>query len=155
MRGRGLGRGGTFAAALVVIAAVGIAWRAESSGTAGTSAGASGPLSTAPRSTSGSAVPQLPADDRPLSWSAAQLVLSTLRVLARRPYEQGYQRDCRAGQGCVFGPAWTDLQSSPDGHNGCRTRDDVLRASLTDVQLRPGSRCIVVAGICATPTRGR
>ena len=75
-------------------------------------------------------------------------------MLPRRPYEQGYQRDCGQGQGCVFGPAWTDDQNAPEGHNGCRTRDDILRASLSDVQLRDGSRCVVVAGVLHDPYTG-
>ncbi len=92
--------------------------------------------------------------DRLLSWTAARRALSTLQVLPRRPYAPGYQRDCGQGQGCVFGPAWTDDQGAPEGHNGCRTRDDVLRASLTEVQLRAGSRCIVVSGVLRDPYTG-
>ena len=54
----------------------------------------------------------------------------------------------------MFGPAWTDDQNAPEGHNGCRTRDDILRASLSDVQLRDGSRCVVVAGVLHDPYTG-
>ena len=34
----------------------------------------------------------------------------------------GYDRSCKKGAGCVFGPAWTDDSSAPGSHNGCDTR---------------------------------
>ena len=59
------------------------------------------------------------------------------------------------GQACSFGPAWTDNTTAPGGHNGCDTRDDVLRAQLADVRYRPGSRCVVIAGVLHDPYTGR
>jgi hypothetical protein len=50
----------------------------------------------------------------------------------------------RAGD---FGPAWTDDNDDLDGHNGCDTRNDILRRDLTSVVARPGTRdCVVIAG---------
>ncbi|HEX4429049.1 MAG TPA: DUF1524 domain-containing protein [Frankiaceae bacterium] len=50
-----------------------------------------------------------------------------------------------------FGEAWTDVD-----HNGCDTRDDVLRRDLTDIQVRSSTRgCVVVAGILADPYTGQ
>lgn len=40
-----------------------------------------------------------------------------------------------------FGPDWYD-----EDRNGCRTRDDILRRDLTKPVLRPGSKCVIVAG---------
>lgn len=80
--------------------------------------------------------------------------LHRLTEVARRPYRPGYQRSCSPGDACSFGPAWTDDNNSTLGHNGCSTRDDVLAAQLRDVRLRPGSRCVVVAGILDDPYMG-
>jgi hypothetical protein len=84
----------------------------------------------------------------------ARTDLQRLTVVARRPYVPGYQRSCSPGDACSFGPAWSDDQDAVDGHNGCGTRDDVLAAQLRDVQLRAGSRCVVVAGELHDPYTG-
>jgi len=78
--------------------------------------------------------------------------LDRLPVLPDRPHPGGYERGC--GPGDVFGPAWTDDVDVAGGHNGCGTRDDVLAAQLDQVQLRAGSRCVVVAGILRDPYTG-
>ncbi len=67
----------------------------------------------------------------------------------------GYQRGCGPGQGCSFGPAWTDDSTAPDGHNGCGTRNDVLAEQLTHVAFKDGSTCVVVAGTLRDPYTGR
>jgi hypothetical protein len=56
-----------------------------------------------------------------------------------------------------FGPAWTDNVSGvPFGHNGCKTRDDVLNRDLTHVTVRPGtSNCVVIKGLLADPYTGK
>jgi hypothetical protein len=42
----------------------------------------------------------------------------------------------------LFGPAWSDVD-----HNGCDTRNDELKASMTVVTFRPGTHdCVVVTG---------
>lgn len=88
------------------------------------------------------------------SASQARTDLQRLTVIDRRPYVPGYQRSCKPGDGCSFGPAWTDDQDAVDGHNSCSTRDDVLAEQLRDAQLRAGSRCVVVAGILNDPYTG-
>jgi len=76
----------------------------------------------------------------------------------------GYDRDCGPGQGCVFGPAWSDDVDVAGGHNGCDTRNDLLARDL-----RPGEaggqpvpkrfqepgQCVVVEGVLADPYTGR
>src|SRR6266702_7798138 len=96
------------------------------------------------------------APDTPRSGAAAaRRQLDTLRVIRSRPHRPGYQRGCAAGQACSFGPAWTDNTTAPGGHNGCDTRNDILRAQLADVTYRPGSRCVVTAGVLHDPYTGR
>ncbi|KYH44778.1 HNH endonuclease family protein [Branchiibius sp. NY16-3462-2] len=81
--------------------------------------------------------------------------LNALKTLSSEPNTPGYQRGCGAGQACSFGAAWSDNTSAPDGHNGCGTRDDVLREQMSDVKLKSGSRCIVVAGALNDPYTGK
>lgn len=76
--------------------------------------------------------------------------LAKVKVIPSRPNVPGYDRSCRKGHGCSFGPAWKDVD-----RNGCDTRDDVLKAQLTAVKLRDGSRCIVAAGTLHDPYTGR
>lgn len=68
----------------------------------------------------------------------------------------GYERSCARGAGCVFGPAWTDDADGVDwGHNGCDTRNDVLRRDLTEVQVKPGTHgCLVLSGTLVDPYSG-
>lgn len=112
----------------------------------------------APTVTSGSSTrttrSDLPAGQGIDTAAQARADLARLPVVVRRPYVPGYQRPCGRGDACFFGPAWTDDQNSVDGHNGCSTRDDVPAAQLRDVQLRDGSRCVVVAGILHDPYTG-
>jgi hypothetical protein len=109
-----------------------------------------GPVTSTSSSTSSPATPARGID----TPSHARADLQRLPVVARRPSVPGYQRSCGPGDACSFGPAWTDDQDAVDGHNGCRTRDDVLAAQLRDVVLRTGSRCVVVAGTLADPYTG-
>lgn len=61
---------------------------------------------------------------------------------------EGYDLECGPGHGCSFGQRWTDDTAAPLGHNGCDTRNDVLRRDLTSVVLKPGSRgCVVQSGV--------
>lgn len=47
-----------------------------------------------------------------------------------------------------WGPTWADVD-----HNGCRTRDDILRRDLTQTVLT--GRCAVVSGVLADPYTGK
>src|SRR5690606_27746738 len=90
-----------------------------------------------------------------LDSPAASGPLDGVRVVQARPSVAGYDRDCRRGAGCVFGPAWSDDVDVDGGHNGCDTRNDVLRRDLTDVALEPGTRrCVVLTGMLADPYTG-
>ncbi len=73
----------------------------------------------------------------------AAAVLATLVVRAPGA-KTGYGRE-------AFGTPWADVD-----HNGCDTRDDILRRDLGDVRLEPGARaCVVLAGVLADPYTGR
>ncbi|MCB0933102.1 MAG: HNH endonuclease [Mycobacterium sp.] len=79
--------------------------------------------------------------------SDALAVLETLPVKGRAP-KTGYQRS-------LFGERWTDDVTVADGHNGCDTRNDILRRDLVDVVIRPGSNgCTVLSGILNDPYTG-
>ena len=96
-----------------------------------------------------------PSPPAPAGAAAALRQLDTLHVVRARPHRPGYQRGCSVGQACSFGPAGTDGTSAPGGHNGCDTRNDILRTQLVDVAYRAGSRCVVVAGVLHDPYTGR
>ena len=49
-----------------------------------------------------------------------------------------------------FGPAWSDDVEVEFGHNGCNTRDDILRRDLGNLVLRPGT-CFVQSGTLIDP----
>ncbi|GAA1458872.1 GmrSD restriction endonuclease domain-containing protein [Williamsia maris] len=84
------------------------------------------------------------------SGSAAQsslTLLNTLAVKGRAP-RTGYSR-------AQFGQAWTDDVNVDGGHNGCDTRNDILRRDLTSIVARSGSRgCVVTSGVLADPYTG-
>lgn len=81
--------------------------------------------------------------------------LARISIVPVRSRVGSYDRSCSPGRGCVFGPAWTDDQDAPGGHNGCGTRDDVLASQLKNPVRRPGSRCVIVAGTLDDPYTGR
>jgi hypothetical protein len=84
-----------------------------------------------------------------LDPSAAAAALAGLPV-AEKTSLDGYDRDCGEGDGCVFGPAWADVD-----RNGCDQRNDVLHRDLADVQVREGTQgCVVVAGVLDDPYSG-
>ena len=49
-----------------------------------------------------------------------------------------------------FGEAWSDDVNVEFGHNGCNTRDDVLRRDLTNLVVRPGT-CLAQTGTLLDP----
>jgi hypothetical protein len=84
-----------------------------------------------------------------LDPSAAAAALVDLRI-AEKAAMDGYERGCGEGEGCVFGPAWADVD-----RNGCDQRNDVLHRDLTEVQVREGTQgCVVVAGTLDDPYTG-
>ena len=85
-----------------------------------------------------------------LDPAAATTALAGLTV-AEKSTLDGYERGCGDGAGCVFGPAWADID-----RNGCDQRNDVLRRDLTEVQVREGTQgCVVIAGMLDDPYTGR
>jgi hypothetical protein len=74
---------------------------------------------------------------------SAMAALSTLSVKGRAP-RTGYDRG-------LFGQAWADVD-----HNGCDTRNDVLRRDLAPYALKPGTNgCLVLSGTLHDPYLGR
>jgi hypothetical protein len=53
-----------------------------------------------------------------------------------------------------FGEAWSDDVDVELGHNGCNTRDDILRRDLVDVVMRPGT-CYAQSGVLHDPYTGQ
>lgn len=70
----------------------------------------------------------------------ATVVLKTLIVKGRAP-KTGYSR-------AQFGAAWADVD-----HNGCDTRNDILRRDLTSIVFRRGT-CVVLTGKLRDPYGG-
>jgi hypothetical protein len=74
---------------------------------------------------------------------SALAAVNGLTVKGRAP-KTGYSRD-------RFGPAWADTD-----HNGCDTRDDILKRDLRQTSFRDGAKqCIVTAGTLADPYTGK
>ena len=53
-----------------------------------------------------------------------------------------------------FGQAWSDDVNVEFGHNGCNTRDDILRRDLADLVVRPGT-CYAQSGVLHDPYTGQ
>ena len=65
--------------------------------------------------------------------------LDTLAVKGRAP-KTGYTRE-------QFGPSWSDDNGVEGGHNGCDTRNDILRRDLVDLTYKTSTRdCVVATG---------
>ena len=74
--------------------------------------------------------------------------LESLRVAGRAP-KTGYERE-------LFGQAWSDDVTVEFGHNGCDTRNDILRRDLTNIQLKEGTYgCVVLSGTLDDPFSGQ
>jgi Protein of unknown function (DUF1524) len=85
-----------------------------------------------------------------LDPTTAATALAGLRV-AEETALNGYDRGCGDGEGCVFGPAWADVD-----RNGCDQRNDVLHRDLTAVEVREGTQgCVVIAGVLDDPYTGQ
>jgi hypothetical protein len=104
--------------------------------------GACTPLTT-PSDTAG--VPGSAADSSmsPAKGGSALAALATLAVKGRAP-KTGYDR-------ALFGQAWADVD-----HNGCDTRNDVLRRDLAPFLLKPGTHgCLILSGTLHDPYTGK
>jgi len=82
------------------------------------------------------------------SAQSTVVALRHLPVKVRAP-RTGYSR-------AQFGQTWTDNVSVAAGHNGCDTRNDVLRRDVQHRTIRPGSHgCVVASGSFADPYTGQ
>lgn len=55
----------------------------------------------------------------------------------------------------AFGQKWSDDVEVEFGHNGCDTRNDILRRDLSDAAIKPGTRgCVVLSGTLTDPYTG-
>ncbi|TDE41981.1 HNH endonuclease [Nonomuraea mesophila] len=78
-----------------------------------------------------------------VSVSEARSKLDGLDVKGRAP-KTGFDRD-------EFGPAWSDVD-----HNGCDTRNDILKRDLEGETFKPGTHdCVVLTGTLEDPFSGR
>lgn len=90
-------------------------------------------------------VPEVSAPPRPgpggsAAKAAGLEALSRVKVIERRPQRPGYSR-------AQFGAAWTDNHDGLRGHNGCDTRNDMLRSALVDSTAKAGTRgCVILSG---------
>jgi len=79
---------------------------------------------------------------------AERAKLAVIPIKGRAP-KTGYDR-------ALFGTPWTDDVTVPGGHNGCDTRNDILKRDLTGAGFRPGGRtaCVVLSGVLNDPYTG-
>lgn len=85
----------------------------------------------------------IPTWQPPIAPDAADKVLASLTTVR---LARGVAYD-RVGD---FGPAWADVD-----HNGCDTRNDILRRDLTRTTTRVGTAgCVVTAGVLRDPYTG-
>ncbi|ULN53612.1 GmrSD restriction endonuclease domain-containing protein [Mycolicibacillus parakoreensis] len=103
-------------------------------------AGCTGPTAATPLAMTPVATSEAPADP-------AVTLLAGLAVKGRAP-KTGYDRE-------LFGQAWSDDVTVAGGHNGCDTRNDILRRDLADTELKPGTDgCVVLRGVLHDPYTG-
>lgn len=106
----------------------------------------SGPEPEAPDSRASAtraAVPSVTSVPAPTGTALA--ALGRLPIKGRAP-RAGYARS-------QFGERWTDDNDDVWGHNGCDTRNDILRRDLAGVVLRSGG-CRVSSGVLVDPYTG-
>jgi hypothetical protein len=143
-----------------VVAVVGLAGLVAGGATAPRTAVTSATSTGAPAATTPAAPPTAPSTPAPATAPAPSAVtaapaagtpaggtalaaLAGVPVKGRAP-QTGYSRE-------QFGPAWSDTD-----HNGCDTRNDVLRRDLTGETFRAGTHdCIVTSGVLDDPYSGR
>lgn len=98
------------------------------------------PIPSAPASSTPT-TPQAPTPSASPTQTSAEVLLATLHV-APWASVPAYQRTAD------FGEAWIDVD-----HNGCDTRDDMLKRDLTSVTM--SGSCKVMTGVLADPYTGQ
>jgi hypothetical protein len=101
-----------------------------------------------PSTANGDSLPASTAAPSASSTASSATASDALQDLHALPvsdaYVPGYDR-------AAFGQAWADVD-----HNGCDTRNDVLRRDLTGILTRAGTRgCVVLSGTLHDPYTGR
>jgi hypothetical protein len=97
------------------------------------------PSSTAATSSAPAATVRTPRFDA----ARAQLAALTIKSWDRAQDFKRYR----------FGQAWSDDVNVEFGHNGCNTRDDILRRDLANLVVRPGT-CFAQSGTLRDPYTG-
>jgi hypothetical protein len=99
----------------------------------------SGASPSAPATSALSPAPPTPGAPAAPPSSSALAQLATLPVKGRAP-KTGYARS-------QFGQAWADVD-----HNGCDTRNDILKRDLSPSAVKPGTHgCVIASGTLADP----
>lgn len=144
-----LSRAVAVAASLLVLAACGKSPApAEPSSSAQQSAVATrNTEQPAPTSSAAARITQSPPPSAQTDLTKATAELEALPVKGRAP-KTGYSRD-------RFGDAWTDDVTVAGGHDGCDTRNDILRRDLVGVDIKPNTNgCTVLSGVLHDPYSG-
>lgn len=140
-------RGGVTAAAVLMLGVTGCTQQTPGAGGPEGSAGdghAVSPLDN-PDGTKPGLAPLTSAADR----ARGRALIEKVATKGRGP-KTGYERD-------KFGYAWMDSVPGdvPYAHNGCDTRNDLLRRDGQDVRFRKGSTCVVVSMTLHDPYTGK
>ena len=118
----------------------------ESASTSATPSESASPSETPQSSESGSGDASSPSDGNAGASNASGAavdMLATLPVKGRAP-KTGYART-------QFGAAWSDVD-----HNGCDTRNDILKRDMTNVTFKPGTHdCVAKTGTLNDPYTGK
>jgi hypothetical protein len=93
-----------------------------------------------------------PATSQPAAVSQNRAFDAERDGLARLPVK-GWDRNTDFSR-YRFGDAWSDDVNVEFGHNGCNTRDDILRRDLAELVVRPGT-CYAQSGVLHDPYTGR
>ncbi len=103
------------------------------------STAAAGPTSTSTSLSTRAPVRPGSSAPAPPVGATASAGLAALSIKGRAPMT-GYART-------DFGQAWSDDNDQPFGHNGCDTRNDILRRDLTAVVVKAGTAgCVALSG---------
>lgn len=102
----------------------------------------------APNTPSASANVQDEQTEAAAEVAATLATLDSLEVKGRAPMT-GYERE-------EFGQAWSDDVTVEFGHNGCDTRNDILRRDLDNLVIKDGTHeCVALSGTLQDPYSGR
>jgi hypothetical protein len=149
---------GGLACAVALAAALGLAGCKGSVGASGPTGGGHAADGNGPVVSDGRAVSPLDNPDgtkdglkaitSPADRARARALIQQVATKGRGP-KTGYARD-------RFGQAWTDSADGvPFAHNGCDTRNDLLKRDGQDLRYRSGSDCVLVALTLDDPYTGQ